>query len=87
MVRDVVAGLQETLQQEQTQTETLTSVQAPVDHVSNAVQSTQQQLATHMHQMELMMKTMQMNYNVVPHGTCQDYGGRGYNDNLSSYRG
>ena len=45
MVRDVVAGLQEALQLEQTQTETLTSVQAPVDHADNVVQSTQQQLA------------------------------------------
>ena len=41
MVRNVVAGLQEALQQEQTQTETPTSVQVPVDHVANAVQSTQ----------------------------------------------
>ena len=37
MVRDVVAGIHEDLQQEQTQMETLTSVQAPVDHVANAV--------------------------------------------------
>ena len=46
VVCDVVSGLQEALQQEQNQTETPTSVQAPVDHVSNAVQITQQQLAT-----------------------------------------
>ena len=60
-VRDVVAGLHEALQQEQTQTKKLTSVQAPVDHVANAVQSTQQHLATQLHQMKLMMQTMQMN--------------------------
>ena len=40
--RDVVTGLQEALQQEQTQTETLTSVQASVDYVDNTVQSSQQ---------------------------------------------
>ena len=46
MVCDVVAGLHEALQQEKSQTETPASMQAPVDHVANAVQSTQQQLAT-----------------------------------------
>ena len=40
MIRDVVAWIQEALQQEQIQTETPTSVQAPVDHVDNALQST-----------------------------------------------
>ena len=42
MVRDVVAGLQESLQQEKVHTETPTVVQALVDHVANAVQNTQQ---------------------------------------------
>ena len=74
MVRDVVAGLQEALQQEQTQTETPASVQAPVDHVANKVQSTQQQLATQLQKIQSMMQTMQMHYNTVPHGTCQNYG-------------
>ena len=45
MVRDVVAGLQESLQQDQTQMETPTIMQAPVDHVANVVQITHQQLA------------------------------------------
>ena len=40
MVRDVVAGLQEALKQYHTQTETLTSMKAPVNHVDNAVQIT-----------------------------------------------
>ena len=71
MVRDVVAGLQEALQQEQTQTETPTGVQAPVYHVANAVQSTQKQLATQLHKMKEMMQTIQMHYNAVPHGTRQ----------------
>ena len=42
MVRDIVAGLQEDLQQDQSHTETPTSIQAPVDYVVNAVQNTQQ---------------------------------------------
>ena len=46
MMRDVVVGLQEALQQKQLQTETLTVFQAPVDHVANLVQNNQQQLAT-----------------------------------------
>ena len=40
MVRDVVAGLHEALQQDRLQTETPTIVQALVDHVANAVQNT-----------------------------------------------
>ena len=40
MVNDVVAGLQESLQQEQVQTDTPTVVQAPVYHVANTVQNT-----------------------------------------------
>ena len=43
MVRNIVAEIQEALQQEYTQTETLASVQAPVDHVANTVKSTHQQ--------------------------------------------
>ena len=73
MVRDVVAGLQEALQQDQTQMETPTRVHAPVDHVAKAVQSTQQQLATQLQQMQLTVQTIKINYNEVPHGTRQDY--------------
>ena len=40
MVRDVVAGLQEALQQYQAQTDTMTNMQDPVDHVAKAVQNT-----------------------------------------------
>ena len=46
MVRDSETGLQRALQQDQAQTETPTVVQAPTDHVVNAVQNIQQQLAT-----------------------------------------
>ena len=87
MVCDVVAGLQEALQQDQTQTENLTSVQVPVDHVDNTLQSTHKQLATQLQKMQLMMQTMQMHYNSVQCGTHQDYGGRGYHGKQSSYSG
>ena len=40
MVRDEVVRLQEALQQEQAQTETLTFVPARVDHMANVVQNT-----------------------------------------------
>ena len=46
MVRNLVAGLQEFLQQEQVLTENTTVIEAPVDHMDKAVQNTQQQLAT-----------------------------------------
>ena len=55
MVRNFVAGLQESLQQYQVHTETPTVMQAPVDYVTNAVQNTQQQLATHLQQIQAMM--------------------------------
>ena len=87
MVRDLIAELQESLQQEKTQTKTLTSVQAPVDHVANAVQSNQKQLSTQLQKIQPMMQTMQINYNAVPHGTRQEYCGRRYHGNPSSYRG
>ena len=51
MVHDFIAGILEVLQEEQTQTETPKIVQAPVDHVANAVQSTKQQLATQLKKM------------------------------------
>ena len=41
MVRNVFAGLQEALHQEQVQMETLKVVEEPVYHVENAVQNTQ----------------------------------------------
>ena len=51
MVKNVVAGIQEALQQEQAQTETQAVMPAPVDHVANVVQNAQQQLATQLQQM------------------------------------
>ena len=85
IVSNAVAGLHEDLQQEQTQIDTPTIVQVPVDHVSNTVQITHKQLATQIQQMQSMIQTIQMHYNAVPHGTIQDYGGRGYQGNQSSY--
>ena len=92
MVRDAVTGLQEALQQDQFQTENLTVVQAPVYHVDNAVQNTQQQLATQLQQIQAMMHAIKMQYATAPYGIRQDYGGHqdyggsGYHGNQSSYR-
>ena len=58
-----------------------------MDHVDDAVQSTQQQLATQLQQIQLMMQTMQMHYNAGPHVTLQYYGGCGYHSNQPSYHG
>ena len=58
MVCDVVAGIQEALQQEKVQTDTLTVVLTPVDHGDNAVQNTQKQLVTQLQKMKLMMQEM-----------------------------
>ena len=66
-------------------------VQVLVDHVANAVQNTQQYLATQLQQMQAMMRAMQIQYSALPNGTLQDYvghqyyGGIGYHDNQSSY--
>ena len=54
-VHDVVTGIQEALQQYQAETETPAVVLAPVDHVANAVQNTQKQLATHLQQIQSMI--------------------------------
>ena len=58
MVCDVVAGIQEALQQEKVQTDTPTVVLTPVDHGDNAVQNTQKQLVTQLQKMKLMMQEM-----------------------------
>ena len=58
MIHNVVTGLQEALQQDQSQTETPTVVHAPVDHVANAVKKNRQQLATQLQKMQSMMQAM-----------------------------
>ena len=60
MVRDVVAGLQEVLQQEQFLTENTTVIEETADHVANAVQNTQKQLAKELQQMQAIIQAMQM---------------------------
>ena len=93
IVRDAVAGLQESLQQDQVQTETPTVVQAPVDHVVNTVQNNQQQLTTQLQKIQAMMQAIYIQYDAAPHGTLQDYGGLqyyggcGYHGNQSIYCG
>ena len=92
IVLNVVTGLQKVLQQEQAPTDNPTIIPEPVDHVVNKVQSTQQQLTTHLHQMQVVMQVIQMQYAAAPHETHQDYGGlqdyvgRGYQGNQSIYR-
>ena len=46
MLRDVVAGIQESLKQEQAPTNNLMTMEKPFDNVKNAMHSTQKQLAT-----------------------------------------
>ena len=55
MVQDEVAGLQEVLYQEQFPTDNPKVIEEPFNHVSDAVQNTQQQLATQLQQMQEMM--------------------------------
>ena len=66
MVWDVVKGLQEALQQDQSPTENKTTVQEPIDHVANVVQITQKQLATQLQQMQEMMQAIQIQYSAAP---------------------
>ena len=55
MVRNVVAGLQESLKQEQVQTENPAVVQEPVDHVAKTVQNNQQQFSTQLQKIQEIM--------------------------------
>ena len=59
-MRDVFAGMQEFLQQEQVLTENATVIEAPDDNVVNAVQNNQQQFNTHIQQIKAMMQAMQL---------------------------
>jgi len=51
MLRGVVTGLKEALQQEKYPTDNTTTIPEPIDHVANAVKITQQKLATQLQQM------------------------------------
>ena len=83
MVLNVVAGLQEDLQQKQSPTENATTILEPIDNVANRVQNTQQQLATQLHQMQ----AMHIQYATVPNHAYQYYGGRGYHGGYNNYCG
>ena len=86
-VRDVVAVLHKDLHEEQAPTEHPTTMPEPIDHVSNAVQSTQQQLATQLKQMQAIMQTVQIQYSAAPQHTHQDRGGREFHVGNNNFRG
>ena len=73
MVRNMVAELQKALQQEQSPTENATTIPERVDHVPNAVQSTQKNLATQLQQTQAIIQTMQMKYSAAPQHAHQEY--------------
>ena len=78
MIRDVVSGFQEVLQQEQELTKNPKIIPEPIDHVANAVQSIQQQLATQLKQIQEMMQTMHMQYAAAQQHNHQYYVGHRY---------
>ena len=75
MVRNVVAGLQEDLQQEQAPTENAATILEPIDHVENAVQNTQKELFPQLQQMQAVIWAIQMQYYAAPRHAHKDYGG------------
>ena len=87
MLHNVVAGLQEVLHQGKVLIQNTTVIEAPVDHVANAAQNTQKQLATQIQKMLAMMKAMQLQYDTGPQNAHQYYGGRGYHSEHVKYRG
>ena len=87
MVRNLVAGLQEVLQQEQVPMDNPAVIEEPVDHVANAVQNTQQQLATQLQKMQAIMQAMHMQYAAGPQNAHQYYEGCGYHCGHENYRG
>ena len=60
MVHDVVAGFKEVLQQEQVLTGNTAVIEAPNNHVDNAVKNTQKQWATQLQQMKAMMQAIHL---------------------------
>ena len=76
MVCDVVAGLQEVLQQEPGPVGAPISIQEPqVAHVETKFHDNQQQLSDHMQHMQAMMQEIQLQYAAAPHPTYQAYRG------------
>ena len=78
MVRNAISGMQEFLQQYQYPTNTLPVISEPNEHIHNAVQNTQHQLAAQLHQMQTMVQDMQLKYDAAPHPNHQYYVSRGY---------
>ena len=62
MVCNVVIGLQQIQQQEQAPIETLTNVSEPCEHVARAAQSNQQKLSAQLHQMQIIMQAVKLQY-------------------------
>ena len=87
MVRNVVAGMQEDLQQENFPTDNLTTMSEPIDNVANAVQSIQKQLAIQLQQMMATLQNMQMQYAAAPQHTHQDYENHGYHHGHNHFCG
>ena len=81
MVLDVVAGLQEVHKQETSPSEVTAvflSIQEPqVDHVANSVQNNQHKIANHIHQMQAMIQSVQIQY-AAPQPSYQYYGGHSH---------
>ena len=62
ILRSVLAGLKEVLQQEKSPIKTPETISEPNEHLENAVQSTQQKLAAQLQQIQIMMQAMQLQY-------------------------
>ena len=87
IVRDVITGLQEVLQQEKSPMENLAVIEEPANHVANAVQNIQKQLDTQLQKTQAMIQEMQMQYAAGPQNAHQDYGGRRYHGGHANYCG
>ena len=86
-VRNVAAGLREVLQQEQAPTDNTTIIPEPVNHVANAVQITQKQLANQLQKIQAMMQTMHIQYSAAPQHTRKVYGVSRYHGGNNNFCG
>ena len=87
MVRNVVAGLQELLQQDKSLIETTATASITHEHVANMVQSSRQQLAAQLQHMRTMIQVMKLQYDVLPQPTQQYYGSHENYGGNNNYRG
>ena len=86
MVRNVVAGLQELLQQDKSLIETTATASITHEHVANMVQSSRQQLAAQLQHIYTMIQDMQLQYATAQQPTHQDYVVRGYYGGQNNFR-